>query len=140
MFDGGRRLKLARLDCSLTYRDVEHLSRILSERYADERYTVRLSVLANIENQGTAPTIFRLHSLCLIYGLAMPRVLTWFGVWPKTSERTFVEGYVESRPRPTETFLRAMRREKNASERYGNRRRGIPRNVSDRPFSWVLDS
>jgi hypothetical protein len=88
MFDGGHRLKVARLDRSLTYRDVEHLSRILSERYADDRYTVRISVLADIENHGTAPSIFRLHSICLIYGLNMPSVLTWFGVRPKKSERT----------------------------------------------------
>jgi hypothetical protein len=80
MFDGGYQLRLARLDRSLTYRDVEYLSRILSERYADDRYTVRISVLADIENHGTAPSIFRLHSLCLIYGLNVPRVLKWFGV------------------------------------------------------------
>jgi hypothetical protein len=82
MLDGGHRLRIARLDRSLTYRDVEHLSRILSERYADDRYTVRISVLADIEHHGTAPTIFRLHTLCLIYALGMPRVLGWFGVLP----------------------------------------------------------
>jgi hypothetical protein len=94
MFDGGHILKLARLDRSLTYRDVEHLSRILAERYADDRYTIRISVLADIENHGTIPSIFRLHSLCLIYALDMPRVLDWFGVLPKNSERTFVQAYV----------------------------------------------
>jgi hypothetical protein len=82
MSDGGRRLKLARLDSLLTYRDVEHLSLILSERYADDRYTVRISVLADIVNQRTVPTIFRLHSLCLIYGLEMSRVLGWFVIRP----------------------------------------------------------
>jgi hypothetical protein len=52
MFDGGHRLKCARLDGFLTYRDVELLSRILSERYADDRYTVRISVLVDIEDPG----------------------------------------------------------------------------------------
>jgi hypothetical protein len=28
------------------------------------------------------------------YALDMPRVLDWFGVLPKNSERTFVQGYV----------------------------------------------
>jgi hypothetical protein len=80
MFNGGHRLKLAGLDRFLTYRAVEHLSRILSERYSDDRYTVRISVLSDIENQGTAPSIFRLHSLCTIYALDMRKVLGWFGV------------------------------------------------------------
>jgi hypothetical protein len=80
MLNGGHRLKVVRLDRSLTYRDVEHLSRVLSGRYADDRYTVRISVLADIENHGTAPSIFRLHTLCKIYALDMARVLAWFGV------------------------------------------------------------
>ena len=96
MFDGGHRLKVALLDCSLTYRDVEHLSRILSEKYADDRYTVRVSVLAEIENRGIPPSIFRLHSLCLIYGLNMAKVLTWFGVRPKASERSILKDYVKT--------------------------------------------
>ncbi len=87
MFDGGYRLRLARLDRSLTYREVEDLSRSLSERYADERYIARISVLADIENHGQVPRIFRLHSLCLIYELDMPTVLTWYGVRPKISEQ-----------------------------------------------------
>jgi len=86
MFDGGYRLRLARLDRSLTYRDVEHLSRILSERFTDDRYIVRISVLADIENHGPAPSIFRLQSLCLIYALDMPRVLKWYGLWPKSTD------------------------------------------------------
>jgi hypothetical protein len=93
MFNGGRRLRCTRLDRFLTYRDVERLSRILSERYADHRYIVRISVLADIESDVATPTIFRLHSLCLIYALDMARVLTWFGV-PNKSERTFVQDYV----------------------------------------------
>lgn len=99
MFDGGYRLKLARLDRSLTFRDVEHLSRILADKYADDRYTVRISVLADIENSGTAPTIFRLHSLCLIYVLDFRKVLGWFGVEIKASKRTPVKEYSQMRDR-----------------------------------------
>jgi hypothetical protein len=80
MFDGGHRLKVVRLQRSLTYRDVEHLSRVLSGSYGDDRFTVRISVLADIENHGTPPSIFRLHSLCKVYALDMAKVLTWFGV------------------------------------------------------------
>jgi methanogenic corrinoid protein MtbC1 len=80
MLDGGYRLKLARLDRSLTCREVERLSRMLSKRFADDRYTLRLSVLAAIENQHAVPSIFRLASLCLIYELDLLTVLRWFGV------------------------------------------------------------
>jgi hypothetical protein len=40
MIDGSQQLRLTRFNRSLTYRDVERLSRILSERYADDRYMV----------------------------------------------------------------------------------------------------
>jgi hypothetical protein len=106
MFNGGRQLKRARLDSSLTLRDVEHLSRILSAAYGDDRYAVRISVLSDIENHSRAPSIFRLHSLCLIYSLNMSRVLEWFGVWPKASERSTVQGYVRWRTRPTKLSCR----------------------------------
>jgi hypothetical protein len=80
MLDGGYRLKLARLDRSLTCREVERLSRMLSKRFADDRYTLRVSVLAAIENQHAVPSIFRLASLGLIYELDLQTVLRWFGV------------------------------------------------------------
>jgi hypothetical protein len=100
MFDDDHTLKLARLDHSLTYRDVKYLTRILAERYADNGYTVRISALADIENHGTAPSIFRLgvfrlDSLCMVYALDMPSVLDWFGVLPKKSQRTFVQANVK---------------------------------------------
>jgi transcriptional regulator with XRE-family HTH domain len=91
MIDGSQQLRLTRFNRSLTYRDVERLSRILSERYADDRYMVRISVLADIENHGVIPTIFRLYTLCLIYKLDMPSVIEWFGIRPRVSDRTLVE-------------------------------------------------
>ncbi len=94
IFDGGHRLKLARLNCSLTYRDIERLSRILSERYSDDRFTIRISVLADIENCRVVPTIFRLYTLCLIYGLDIPTVIEWYGFRPKARDRKVVEQYI----------------------------------------------
>jgi|HubBroStandDraft_2_1064218.scaffolds.fasta_scaffold971635_1 hypothetical protein len=94
MFDGGHRLKLARLKRCLTYRDIEHLSRILSERYSDDRFTVRISVLADIENHRLVPTIFRLYTLCLIYELDMPTVIEWYGFRPKAGDRKVVKQYI----------------------------------------------
>jgi len=77
MFDGGRQLKLARLDQSLTYHDVEHLSRTLAETDSNDRYTVRTSVLIGIETLGAVPSILHLRSLCLIYEVELPTVLRW---------------------------------------------------------------
>jgi hypothetical protein len=89
MIDGGHRLRLTRLNRSLTYRDVEHLSRILFQRCADDRYTVRISVLADIENHGVIPTIFR---LCVLFTLLdMPNVIEWFGVRSRAADRSLVE-------------------------------------------------
>jgi hypothetical protein len=94
MFDGGHRLKLARLKRSLTFRHVEGLSRILSERYSDDRFTVRISALADIENHRAVPNIFRLYTLCLIYELDMPTVIEWYGFWPRAGDRKVVEQYI----------------------------------------------
>lgn len=77
MFDGGHQLKLARLDRSMSYSDVEHLSGKLAERHSDGRHTVRSSVLIGIETLGVAPSIFHLRSLCLIYEVEIPTVLEW---------------------------------------------------------------
>ncbi len=93
-FDGGHRLKLARLNRALTYRDIERISRILSERYSDDRFTVRISALADIEKRCVVPTIFGLYTLCLIYELDIPTVIEWYGFWPKDRDRKVVEQYI----------------------------------------------
>ena len=85
---GGLRMKNVRVKHGLTFRDVERLSRILAERYRDNRYIVRISVLADIENHGTVPNVFHLHSLCVIYSVQLQRVLSWFGVHVEPSQKT----------------------------------------------------
>jgi hypothetical protein len=97
MFDGGHRLKSARLDRSLTCRDVEHLSRILADVLRDERYIISSSALSAVENRRAIPGIFRLASLCLIYELALSSVLTWFGVEVKFPKRSLFQ---QQPPRP----------------------------------------
>ena len=36
--------------------------------------------MADIENKGTLPSIYRLYSLCVIYGLSLQNVLSWYGI------------------------------------------------------------
>jgi hypothetical protein len=87
-FGPGARLKRARMNCRLTCRDVEFLSRVLADRYHDNRYIVRISVLARIENEGGVPNIFHLHSLCVIYSVEMRTILDWYGLPKEPSRKT----------------------------------------------------
>lgn len=80
MEDAGQKLKRVRERLRLKYRDVEEASsRIASARQNDE-FTVALSRLADIENKGTTPSIYRLYSLCAIYRLELEEALSWYGV------------------------------------------------------------
>jgi transcriptional regulator with XRE-family HTH domain len=98
----GQKLKRARERLGLRFRDVEEASaRIASSRKNDE-FLVALSRLADIENKGTIPSLFRLYSLCAIYRLDMQEVLAWYGISPSElpgdssiveHERTHVVGF-----------------------------------------------
>ena len=76
----GEKLKHARERLKLTYRDVEKASQQVAQRRASDEFAIALSRLADIENKGTVPTIFRLYSLCAIYRLNLDEVLGWYGV------------------------------------------------------------
>ena len=76
----GEKLKHVRERLKLTYRDVEKASQQLAQRRASDEFAIALSRLADIENKGTVPTIFRLYSLCAIYRLNLDEVLGWYGV------------------------------------------------------------
>ncbi|HLK62025.1 MAG TPA: helix-turn-helix transcriptional regulator [Bryobacteraceae bacterium] len=76
----GERLKRARERLKLTFRDVEHASQQIAARLKNDEFAIALSRLADIENKGTLPTIYRLFSLCAIYRLDFDEVLEWYGV------------------------------------------------------------
>jgi transcriptional regulator with XRE-family HTH domain len=76
----GSKLKRVREKLGLTYRDVEKASQEVADRHQNDEYTIALSRLADIENKGTVPTIFRLYSLCAIYRLDFGETLRWYGV------------------------------------------------------------
>jgi transcriptional regulator with XRE-family HTH domain len=76
----GEKLKRVRERLKLTYRDVEKASQQLAQRRANDEFAIALSRLADIENKGTVPTIFRLYTLCAIYQLSVQEVLGWYGV------------------------------------------------------------
>ncbi len=79
MEDAGQKLKRVRERLGLRYRDVELASVRIAERHNNDEFTLGLSRLADIENKGTIPTLYRLYSLCAIYRLDPAEVLAWYG-------------------------------------------------------------
>src|SRR3984957_14000760 len=80
MEEAGQKLKRARERLNLRYRDVEEASIQIAERRRNDDFVIALSRLADIENKGTVPTIYRLYSLCAIYRLDLLEVLAWYRV------------------------------------------------------------
>ena len=80
MEEAGQKLKRCRERLNLRYRDVEEASQRIAERRHNDEYIIALSRLADIENKGTVPTLYRLYSLCAIYRLDLAEVLDWSGV------------------------------------------------------------
>jgi transcriptional regulator with XRE-family HTH domain len=76
----GEKLKRARERLKLTYREVERASQTIAHRRGSDEFAIALSRLADIENKGTLPTIYRLYTLCAIYRLDLDEVLRWYGV------------------------------------------------------------
>jgi transcriptional regulator with XRE-family HTH domain len=80
MEEPGQKLKRARERLNLRFREVEEASTKIARRHNNDEFIVALSRLADIENKGTIPSIYRLYSLCAIYRLDLPEVLSWYGV------------------------------------------------------------
>jgi hypothetical protein len=80
MGDPGRELRRIRELLRLKYRDVEAASQEIARNRGNHEFSVGLSRLADIENKGTLPSVYRLYSLCVIYGLSFQTVLGWYGV------------------------------------------------------------
>jgi len=80
MYDAGWHLRKRRERLRLKYRDVEEASQRIAIERGSPEFIIGLSRLADIENKGTVPSIYRLYSLCAIYGLDLATVLQWYGV------------------------------------------------------------
>jgi hypothetical protein len=80
MEEAGLKLKRIRERLRLKYRDVEIASSEIAARRQNDEFVVALSRLADIENKGTMPSMYRLYSLCAIYCLELTEVLSWYGV------------------------------------------------------------
>ena len=76
----GNKLRDARVALRLRYRDVEQASERIAAAHHNREFAIGLSRLADIENKGTLPTVYRLYSLCAIYRLDLAPVLGWYGI------------------------------------------------------------
>ena len=76
----GEKLRRARERLKLTYRDVAEASREIAGRRGAAEFRISLGGLAQIENGGRVPSVFRIYALCAIYRLDFHEVLRWYGV------------------------------------------------------------
>lgn len=80
MEEAGQKLKRVRERLNLRFRQVEEASTEIAQQRGNDEFVVALSRLADIENKGTIPSIYRLYSLCAIYRLDLSEVLGWYGI------------------------------------------------------------
>jgi transcriptional regulator with XRE-family HTH domain len=82
MDDAGLKLKRARERLGLRFRDVEEFSQQIADRRRSSEFIIAISRLADIENRGVVPSLYKLYTLCAIYRLELADVLRWYGVDP----------------------------------------------------------
>lgn len=76
----GKNLRRVREQLNLKYRDVAEASQRIATRHKNHEFAIGLSRLADIENKGTIPSLFRLYSLATIYGLDFSELMELYGV------------------------------------------------------------
>jgi transcriptional regulator with XRE-family HTH domain len=76
----GLRLKSIRERLDLRFRDVEEASYRIAAIHKNDEFCIAISRLADIENKGVTPSIYRLYTLCSIYRQDVEEVLAWYGV------------------------------------------------------------
>lgn len=76
----GIRLRQVRERLGFTYRDVEQASYEIAQRRGRAEFIVRISRLADFENSGVVPSLYKLYSLCSIYHLSPEEVCRWYDI------------------------------------------------------------
>ena len=78
--EAGQKLKNVRERLNLRFRDVEEASYRIAALHKNDEFCIAISRLADIENKGVVPSMFRLYTLCAIYRQDITEVLEWYGV------------------------------------------------------------
>lgn len=100
----GEKLRKIRERLKLTYRDVEQASQQLARRRGSAEFLIPLSRLADIENNGKVPSLFRLYTLCVVYRLDFQEALHWYGIpLEHLGADALHVGLAETHPLPSKT-------------------------------------
>jgi transcriptional regulator with XRE-family HTH domain len=78
--EAGLRLKSVRERLNLRFRDVEEASNRIAALHKNDEFCIAISRLADMENKGVVPTLYRLYTLCAIYKIELTEVLDWYGI------------------------------------------------------------
>ena len=76
----GQFLKTVRERLHVGLREVQEASAIIASEEANESFYVSAARLTQIENEASMPSVFKLFTLCSVYGLDLHDVLSKYGV------------------------------------------------------------
>jgi len=74
----GERLRLIRSRLGLTTREVADLSRKIAATESNEEFALSHARLTQIENDGTAPSLYKLFTLAAVYGLSFTEIASLY--------------------------------------------------------------
>jgi len=95
----GQYLKRVRERLRLGVREVQEASGVIAREKGNSNFYIAASRLAQIENEESLPGIFKLFTLCAIYGLDLHDLLCRFGV-DANAVRVYRERFLSDRTRP----------------------------------------
>lgn len=76
----GQFLKTVRERLQVGLREVQEASSVIAAEESNENFYVSAARLTQIENEASMPSVFKLFTLCSIYGLDLHEVLSKYGV------------------------------------------------------------
>jgi transcriptional regulator with XRE-family HTH domain len=76
----GQRLRSMRLARGLTIRAVDEHSRRLVETARNQEFLISHSTIINIEMHGQVPSLYKLHSFSVIYGVSLVELVSLYGL------------------------------------------------------------
>jgi len=82
MIPPGRYLKELRERLSLGVRDVQKASALIAAEEKNPEFYISAARLSQIENEDSAPSVFKIFSISAIYGIDFIDILTRYGANP----------------------------------------------------------
>jgi transcriptional regulator with XRE-family HTH domain len=76
----GQKLREARERLNLTLREIEAATLKIATIKKSDEYAINLSRMSDFETKGVVPSIFRLHSIAILYKIDILELLSWYGI------------------------------------------------------------